>query len=390
MHIKVNIDVLRDGLSKVLSSLDNKVGSIGNWLFLVAQKEETTEGTLFLYTSNMSTVRTLYKVTTKVERAGEVAISPKLLSSILTGLPGEGSIELACDKGTKVQVKYGKVKSELAILSDATSSKLYLKNLSFNTDPITSISVPVLVESINRTLFCAATGENAISDASLSSIYMETEEDMIRSISTNKIMAGKAEILDPLIKNGFKAALHRDGLSILKSLINKGYETVSIIPITEEGIDKEVLFRFDNVILGIRLGGRPYKVAPITNVLNVPEGYQSLSVDRKNLINVIKRLSGFAEQSDFSLSLATDKLTLLTKGHSSIFNEELSTSGEVKGITTIGLNINDIISVLSTMVSENVFIYYKDDTGHFYMIEGTENSPFRYVLSPIRLSWIKK
>ena len=48
MHIKVSIETLRLGLSGVSRSLDNKVGSIGNWLFLVAKKEETSLGKLYL------------------------------------------------------------------------------------------------------------------------------------------------------------------------------------------------------------------------------------------------------------------------------------------------------------------------------------------------------
>lgn len=396
MLAKVKIGVLRDALIQASYTLDIKAASIGSWLYLIAKAGKISpaggdKSALYIYSSNLGMARTLLKIPAEVTKEGEALILPKLLQSILASLPAEDDIELGLSaSGSKLQVKYESIKSEIAVHADGQKAAEVLKTIPFNAKPVTSVSASSLVDVINRTLFCTASGTAAISEGPwLSSVCLESGDGTLMGTATNRIIAGKAELHDTLVTGICSFGIHRDALVALKALLSKRKEEeVTITDATM--LDKatastnEILFRFSDVILGVRQLATTYPKA-VEKIFVLPSGYNHATVNRKLLLNVFGRLGAFAEKSSFTLSFVGDKITLYTKGFNSIFQEQVAKSEKTEGNVTVGLGIAAVINILSAMQSEDVVIRYKTNDDHVHFQEGESN--FKYVLSPVVVPW---
>lgn len=390
MQFKVNIGVLRDAIQQASYTLDSKAGSIGSWLYLIAKSKSGKDGTpcLYLYSSNLGTSRTLLRIPIEITSEGETLILPKLLQAILASLPVEEDIELGLSaSGSRLQVKYGSIKSEIAVHAESNKAKDVLATIPFNTKPTTTVSAATLVELINRTLFCTATGESAIAEGPwLSSVFMETAEGQVKAYATNRIIAGQAEVLDGLVTTGFTGAIHRSALQALKAILAKRQkEEVTITNVQDTKTSQnEIMFRFSDVLLAVRILATAYP-AGVRKVFATPIKGSSVSLNRKDLLLALNRLSPFAEKSIFSLAINGDKATLLAKGYNSVFQEQLKVTGTDNETATIGLGIADVTSALSVMASENVNVKYHEGRNPVHFQEGDSN--FVYVLSPVAIVW---
>jgi DNA polymerase III sliding clamp (beta) subunit (PCNA family) len=327
-----------------------------------------------------------------VIKEGEALILPKLLQAILSTLPEDEDIELGMSaSGAKLQVKYGSIKSEIAVHADGQKGSEILKTIPFNAKSSTSISAATLVDIINRTLFCTATGSAAISEGPwLSSVSVETGDGVVLGTATNKIIAGRAEVPDGLVTSGYSVGVHRDALIALKALLSKREKeevTITNASSTGNSSTNEVLFRFSDVILGVRQLSTLYPKA-VDKIFTTPSNFNRATINRKLLLSCLGRLGAFAEKNALSITLSTDKVTLYTKGYNSIFQEQVGKTEKTDGSVTIGLGIADLTNVLSAMESEDVVLHYKSDNDHVHFQEGESN--FKYVLSPVAVAWATK
>lgn len=398
MLTKVNIKDLREGIQQASYTLDTKTGP-GSNLYLIAKQAKPSPATvgqedkscLYLYSTNLGLARTLLKIPAEVTKSGSTLIPPKLLQSILQSLPAEDTIEIGLSpSGARLQVKYGTLKSEIAVHADGEKAGTVLQAFPFDAKSITTISAASLVDIITRTLFCTASGTSSISEGPwLASLLLETGDGTVMGTGTNRIIAGQAEVLDQLVKGGFSGGIHRDALTALKAILaKKKEEEVTIANVTGgDGTSNEILFRFSDVILGIRQLAKGYPKA-VGKVFTVPTGFHRATINRKVLLSVFGRLSAFAEKNAFSISFKEDKVTVLTKGYNSVFQEQVATTEKNLHETTVGLGIADTINVLSVMASEDVVLHYGTDADHVHFQEGDAN--FKYVLSPAQVSWIAK
>src|SRR5260370_35453804 len=99
--------------------------------------------------------------------------------------------------------------------------------------------------------------------------------------ATNRIIAGQAEVLDGSIKAGYAGGVHRNAFPALKALLAKRKEEeVTITNVsTVGGQPNETLFRFSDVILGVRQLSKPYPSA-VLKVFNTPGSFRSARVNR--------------------------------------------------------------------------------------------------------------
>lgn len=392
MLTKIKIGVLREGIQQASHTLDSKASSIGSWLYLIARQTKGANGgdpgRLYLYSSNLGLSRMLLKIPAEVTKEGEAIVPPKLLQSILNGLPDDEDIELTLSaSGSKLQAKYASIKSEVAVHADAPKAAEVLKTIPFNAEPNVTISAATLVECINRTLFCTASNDGAISEGPwLSSVRLETSDGSVMAIATNRIIAGQAEVLDGSAKSGYSSGVHRDALLALKALLSKRKEEeVTITNVqTQSGQSNETLFRFSDVILGVRQLSKPYPLA-VGKVFTTPESFRSAIINRKVLLGVFSRLSAFAEKSSFTIAFTGDKVTLETRGFNSIFQEQVASVGDAGTVVKVGLSIADVFNVLTAMQSEEVVAKFHTAADHVHLQEGDSN--FKYVLSPVQINW---
>lgn len=394
MLAKVRIGVLREALIQASYTLDTKSSSVGSWLYLIAKQGKTSpagndKSTLYIYSSNLGMARTLLKIPAEVTKEGEVLILPKLLQSILASLPAEDDIELGLSaSGAKLQVKYESIKSEIAAHADGQKAAEVFKTIPFNAQPITSVSAASLVDIINRTLFCTASGQASISEGPwLSSVCLESGDGTFMGTATNRVIAGKAQLHDTRVTGTCSFGIHRDALVALKALLSKRKEeevTITDAKTTELTSTNEILFRFSDVILGVRQLATAYPKA-VEKIFCLPSDYNNATINRKLLLNIFGRLGAFAEKSSFTFTFSDKKVILYTKGFNSIFQEQAAKIEKTEGNITIGLGIAAVINILSVMQSEDIIIRYKTGDDHVHFQEGESN--FKYVLSPVVVPW---
>lgn len=396
---KVNIAQLRDAIGQASHTLDTKAASIGSYVFLIARQAKPSGQTvgleskslLLIYTSNLGLARTLLKVEAEVEKDGIALIQPKLLQAILASLPDEDNIELTLSpSGSKLQVKYEQIKSEIAVHADSAKMSTVLSTIPSLSQPDLTVSAQTLVDAISRTVFCTAMGANSVADGAwLSNVFLEAGDSSLVATATNKIIAGKAEIHDQLVTGGFTGGIHRDALVALKAILSKhkGEEVTIACATSKEGNTNEILFRFSDVVLGVRQLATPYP-KKVAGVFTVPSAFKTATVNRKQFAGVFTRLTAFAEGGSFALAVSNDKVRLATRGFNSEFQEVIPKTEKTEGpVATIGLATGDVINVLGVMQAEDVVISYNTADDHVYFQEG--NMPFHYVLSPVQLTWGK-
>lgn len=386
MLTKVKIGLLRDAMAQASHTLDSRASSVGSWLHLMARPDK-----LYVYSTNLGMARTFIKIPAEVTKEGEALILPKLLQSILASLPAEDNIEIGLSaSGAKLQVKYESIKSEIAVYADGPKATAILQTIPFNAKSCATVSTTALVDVINRVLFCAASSEGAISEGPwLSSLRLQVSAGLIMGIATNRIVAGQAEVLDGLATGDYTGAIHRGALLALKAILTKRKEEeVTITNVdSNEGSTNETLFRFSDVILGVRQLSKPYPTA-VSKVFTTPEAFKTTRINRQILLSVFGRLGAFAEKNAFTITAAGNKMTLQSKGYNSNFTEQVALLDTVAESVTIGLGISDMMNVLTAAQSEDVTIRFKSNADHVHVQEGDTN--FHYVLSPVTVEWEKK
>lgn len=396
MLATVKIGDLREAIIQASHTLDTKTSSMGSWLYLFARQGKPSpagedKSALYVYTSNLGLARTMLKIPATVQKEGEVLIPPKLIQSILFGLPAEENIDFGMSpSGAKLQVKYGSLKSEIGIHADSQKAVEVLKTVPFNAQSSFTVSAATLVSLLNHTLFCTASGAAAVAEGVwLSSVHLQTRDGFVLAEATDKVIGGRAEIPDGLVVGDYSFGIHRDALIALKAVLSKREtEEVSVINAPSvQGSSGEVLFRFSDVILGAGQLSQAYPKA-VANIFRVPEGFATATINREVLLGCLGRLSAFAEKSSFSLTFATDKATAATRGFNSIIQEQLAKDEKSEGSVTLGLGIANVTNVISAMCSEKVVLRYKTSNDHIFAQEG--DAEFKYVLSPVALAWVKE
>jgi len=392
MRLKVKIGELREAISQASYTLDSKASSVGSWMYLIAMAAtEKDESRMYVYTSNLGMARTLLKIPADVIKSGYALIVPRLLGQIISNLPAEEEIEMGLSaSGAKLQVKYGTLKSEIAVHADGQKASEVLSSIPFNAKSCLTVSAATLVDLINRTMFCTASGSNAITEGPwLSSVLLESGNGTLVGTATNRIIAGQCEIHDPLVTGIFSGAIHKDALGALKAILSrKKEEEVTITNATSNtGATNEILFRFSDAILGIRQLAKPYPKA-VAKIFTVPSEHRTATINRAQLISVLTRLSGFAEKGTLSLTFSGSTVVLDTRGYGSAFQESVAKTEKSEGSVTVGLGLSDVSNVLSVMKSEDVVLRYGSDADHIHVQEGESN--FKYVLSPAEIEWGNK
>jgi len=166
MQAKIKIGDLREAITQASYTLDSKASSVGSWMYLIAMAAtEKDESRMYVYTSNLGMARTLLKIPADVIKSGYALIVPRLLGQTIGNLPAEEEIEIGLSaSGAKLQVKYGTLKSEIAVHADGQKASEVLSSIPFNAKPCFTVSAATLVDLINRTAFCTASGSNAITE----------------------------------------------------------------------------------------------------------------------------------------------------------------------------------------------------------------------------------
>ncbi len=339
MKFIISSTTLLRGLQKVSGVLgtNNTLPILEDFLF------ELVDDKLRVTASDLETTISVTLTTSMSEGPGVIAIPAKMLLDIMKTLPELPVTISVVDTSIEIFAGEGKYK-----LIGHQSDEFPQVPVMDNTTSL-ELNSALLVNAFNKTLF--ATGNDELRPV-MSGVLFEIKNDSITFVATD------AHKLVRYRRNDFKSEtetsiiLPKKPLNHLKNVMHEDEELMVKIEINETNIKLE----FDDIVLICRLieGKYPNYEA----VIPVQNPYK-LTIDRKSLLNAIRRVSIFGSKSTHQVRFKINGQELLLTAedldYSSEAKERLSCSYHGDDIE-IGFNSRFMQEMLGTLTPERIIL----------------------------------
>lgn len=339
MKFIISSTTLLRGLQKISGVLgtNNTLPILEDFLF------ELEEEKLRITASDLETTISVTLTTTKSEGPGVIAIPAKMLLDIMKTLP-DIPVTISVDN-TSIEIFAGEGKYKLiGHQSDEFPQIPVMENTS-----TLELDSAMLVNAFNKTLF--ATGNDELRPV-MSGVLFEIKKDNITFVATDAHKLVRYRRADFTSEADASIILPKKPLAHLRNVMTEDEEVAVKVELNETNIKLE----FDDIVVICRLIDGKYPnyeaVIPMQNPYR-------LTVDRKSLLNSIKRVSIFGSKSTHQVRFKiTGQELLLTAedlDYSSEAKERLSCSYHGDDIE-IGFNSRFMAEMLSTLESERIII----------------------------------
>ncbi|MEI7596879.1 MAG: DNA polymerase III subunit beta [Bacteroidota bacterium] len=279
----------------------------------------------------------------QANEVGKVAIPAKMLIEILKTFAPDTPITFIVDKDTyNISLSAGEGKYKLA----GQNGDEFPKSPEIENTASIEMDTKALAEAINKTIF--ATGNDDIRPV-MSGVFCELALDSITFVATD------AHKLVRYRRNDFKSdaekqfIMPKKPLNQLKSTLNSVEGNVTI-----EYTDSNAKFTFGHITLICRLIDGKY---PNYNAVIPAENPNKLTIDRLSLLNSIKRVSLFSNQSTYQirLKIAGSELTISAEDldYANSATERLTCQYDGSDME-IGFNAKFVLEMLNNLSSELV------------------------------------
>lgn len=323
-------------LSGVLNS-SNTLPILDDFLF------ELKDDKLFITASDLETTMTVSLEPTKSEEAGTVAIPARILLETLktfADIPITFTINNET-LGIEISAGDGKYKlcghrsdeyPQMPALEDTTSLEL---------------KASILVNAINKTIF--ATGNDELRPV-MSGVFCELTPDDITFVATDAHKLVRYRRTDAKAESSVSFILPKKPLNQIKNILAANDETIVKIEYNQTN----AFFTFDNIFMVCRLIDGRYPNYDAVIPANNPN---VLTIDRVSLLNSIKRVAIFANQSTHQVrfKISGKELTLSAEDldYANEAKERLTCSYEGEDIE-IGFNSRFLLEMLTNLDIDEV------------------------------------
>ncbi|MCF0176307.1 MAG: DNA polymerase III subunit beta [Bacteroidales bacterium] len=345
MKLTISSSELLKGLMNVSKAIPAKAAQqiLDNFLFEADQDKisvTASDGEL--------TLKTVIAAD-EVKEAGRIAIPARHILELLKELPDQPlKINTVSDSSFECVWASGSSSLPFFPAEDYPS----LTNIAADTALTIDFPAQTLTEGISRTIF--ATADDEIRPA-LNGIFFDISEDSTTLVASDASKLVCYTATD--VKSDEKASfiLHRKPATILRSIIGKDVDTVSITFDT-----KNAMFTFEGttVICRLIVGKFPrYRdVIPQNNS-------NTLKIDRTVLLNTVRRVAVCASKASNHIKLDLSEGSLVVSAQDLGFSlsayEKVSCSYEGEPLT-IGFKSTFVIEMLSNMGCTEVIIKFAD------------------------------
>ena len=289
---------------------------------------------------------------TKIEVSGSedgiIAVPAKILTDTLRNLP-EQPVNIHVDNDSytvNIQASTGKYK--LAGENAVDFPKVQPIENGFAID----IPADVLMRAVNNTIF--ATSNDDLRPA-LTGVLFRIDEDSIMFVATDGHRLVRYKRTDIGAKEPASNILPKKSLTLLKNMLSAGEETV-----TTALHNRQAYFKSGNVELICRLIDENF---PDFENAIPKNNEKELQIDRKMLMNSLKRISIYANKSTYQIRLeaSENELTLFAEDvdFSNEANEKLTCEYSGESIT-IGFNARLLLEMLTHIETDVVTIEMSD------------------------------
>lgn len=324
-------------ISGVLNA-KNTLPILDNFLF------DLKNDKLFITSSDLETTMTSEIELTKAEEAGSICIPARILLDTLKTLP-DLPVSFNINMDTQaIEISAGEGKYRLT----GFKTEEYPKTPKLEDASSLEIHSSILANAIDKTIF--ATGNDDMRPI-MSGVYCELNAENITFVSTDAHKLVKYIRKDVKGTESANFVLAKKPLNQLKNLLGALDEQVKI-----EYTQTNISFVFDNILLISRLVEGKY---PNYEAVIPKENPNKLIVDRVGLLNAIRRVSIFANQSTHQVrfKIAGQELVLSAEDidFSNKADERMACNYQGDDIE-IGFNSKFIIEMLNNVDTEEIII----------------------------------
>jgi len=338
MKFIISSSLLLKNLQAVIGVINsnNTLPILDDFLF------ELKEDTLTVTTSDLETTMNVTVKPDKSEADGSVAIPAKILVDTLKTLP-DIPVSFSIDLGSLlIEISAGEGKYKLS----GHRSEEYPRTPALEETTSLKLGSGVLAKAVNKTLF--ATGNDELRLV-LSGVFCQLSPDDIIFVATDAHKLVRYTRTDFRAQSSASFILPKKPLNLLKNILASQETEVTI-----EYNRTNAFFAFSNLNLICRLIDGKY---PNYEAVIPKDNPNHLIIDRVALLNSIKRVSIFANQSTHQVRFKiTGKELLLTAEDVDFSNEareRLTCSYEGEDME-IGFNSKFLLEMLGNIDSDDV------------------------------------
>lgn len=331
-------------LSKNLTALSGVLNTSNTLPILDDFLFELKEDALMITASDLETTMTVSIPLDKAEDPGAVTIPAKILIDTLKTF-ADIPVQFTINKETLgVEISAGDGKYKLS----GHKSDEFPQSPELEDTTSVAIGTDLLVNAINKTLF--ATGNDELRPV-MSGVFLELTPDDITCVATD------AHKLVRYKRNDFSASesasfiMPKKPLNQLKNILTVNEGEVNI-----EYNQTNAEFKFENVKMTCRLIDGKY---PNYEAVIPTDNPNKLTIDRVSLLNAIRRVAIFANQSTHQVRFKVSGKELVLSAEDIDFaneaKERLTCSFEGEDIE-IGFNSRFLQEMLNNIESEEIII----------------------------------
>lgn len=333
----VNLLKSVQALGGVLNS-KNTLPILDNFLF------ELNGQTLSITASDLETIMTVNLDLEMAEDDGQVAVPARLLIDMLKAFSNV-PITFTVDAEHKIELAAGDGKYNLS----GYNADEFPKQPEMGETVSVDLESGMMVNAINKTLF--ATGNDELRPV-MAGVFCDLHEDDVTFVATDahKLVRYRKTNVSPGAQVSF--ILPKKPLNLLKNTLPND-ET----PLKVDYTEKNTVFTFENYRLVCKLVDGRY---PNYDAVIPKENPNVLTVNRLSFLNVIRRVSIFANKSTHQIRLKLTGQELLLSAedldYSNAAQERLSCnySGEDMDI---GFNSRFLLEMLTNLESEEISLH---------------------------------
>lgn len=331
-------------LSKNLSALSGVLNTSNTLPILDDFLFELNDSTLSITASDLETTMTVSIPLEKAEDPGSVTIPAKILIDTLKTF-GDIPVQFTINKETLgVEISAGEGKYKLS----GHKSDEFPVAPELEGTTVIKIDADLLVNAVNKTLFAAGNDELR---PVMSGVFFELTPDDITCVATDAHKLVRYKRTDFSAPESASYIMPKKPLNQLKSILSSIEGEVTI-----EYNQTNAVFTFENVSMTCRLIDGKY---PNYEAVIPTDNPHKLTVDRVSLLNSIRRVAIFANQSTHQVRFKLSGKELLLSAEDIDFSNEakerLTCSYEGEDME-IGFNSRFLQEMLNNIDSEEITI----------------------------------
>jgi DNA polymerase III subunit beta len=338
MKFIISSSLLLKNLQAVIGVINsnNTLPILDDFLF------ELSEDSLTITSSDLETTMRVTMKPERMEEPGSIAIPAKILVDTLKTFP-ELPVSFNVNVATlMIEISAGEGKYKLS----GHKSDEYPRTPSLEDTTAINIDSHMLAQAVNKTIF--ATGNDELRLV-LSGIFCELSPDDITFVATDAHKLVRYKRTDAKAQDSANFILPKKPMNLLKNILSS-----QEVPVTIEFNKTNAFFSFNNIHLICRLIDGKY---PNYEAVIPKENPNHLTVDRHALLNSIRRVAIFANQSTHQIRFKISGKELVLSAEDIDFSNEakerLTCSYEGEDME-IGFNSKFLLEMLGNTETEEV------------------------------------